>query len=140
MELMRSFHSFVSRRRIKNAKEWFATIGITTHERFLVWCKNENIEPPAKDIFTTIRPADQVQPPVTSALEPKANTAPKRISKTAVSKKASSRAKKKDTTWVPAAERSRVVKGKKPASTPPPSKATEEDDDEPAESTETPNS
>jgi hypothetical protein len=130
MELMRSFRSFTSRRRIKDAKSWFITIGINTQEQFLEWCKHENIEPPSEDIFVlTQKPA-----PATS---PVAKPAPKMPA----TKKSSARkkSKKKDTTWVPAAERSRIVKGKKPAALPSTDKVIEEEDEEHSEHTKTSN-
>ncbi len=128
---MRSFQSFIARRRIKDAKSWFMTIGIETQEQFLEWCQHESIEPPAEDIFTSIpKPVPAPKP------------APKTASSASVTKKSSARkkSKKKDTTWVPAAERSRVVKGKKPASAPVTDKTTEEEDEEHFEDTKTSNS
>jgi len=124
MELMRSFHSFMARRRIKNARTWLSTIDIKTQEQFLEWCERENIDPPVEDIFASI----SVQEPI-----PSAKPAAKPADKAAATKKkpaARKKSKKKDTAWVPAAERSRVVKGKKPASAPPKRKTIEEDDEE----------
>lgn len=100
---MRTFDQFVARRQIDNLESWVTAMGFTSDEQIAQWCLNEEIEPPKRKFFDT----EESQSEAIQEIETTKN-----VAKPTIKKKHPSA---KDPTWVPAAERSRKVRGKKPA-------------------------
>lgn len=100
---MRTFNQFITRRKIKNLKNWIEGMGFTSDDELATWCISQDIKPPDDGFFEV--PA----PPVLQ--EVKSEKPPQPVAKKPSQKKS---AKGKDPTWVPAAERSRKVRGRKP--------------------------
>lgn len=106
---MRTFKQFITRRKIKNLKGWVENMGFKSDEELAAWCVNQDIRPPDATFFAPILPEPN-EPVVEVQPEPAAKGI---ASKVQLAKKKQAK-KSKDPTWVPAAERSRKVKGRKP--------------------------
>ena len=82
-------------------------MGFSDDEQVASWCLGEDIRPPEESLFSS-------EPTVT---EPKEEAPPPKPKKKSTASKKPPRkqsSKLKDPTWVPAAERSRKVKGRLP--------------------------
>ena len=104
MELVRTFKQFMSRRKIRDLVAWAHSMGFTSDEELATWCTNQDIHPPDQGIFGKNEPTIALE----AEKEPVEQKSPPRKKKSAKTKKAN------DPTWVPAAERSRKVRGRKP--------------------------
>ena len=89
---MRSFEHFLRRRGVKDIQSWLAKMKIESDAQLSSWCKDEQIAPPEKKYF---KPA----PAATQQAAPAPTT---------------TTTDEQDQSWhIPAAERSRKVRGSK---------------------------
>ena len=98
---MRTFEQFIGRRKIQNVNNWLKGMNITTEEQLKAWCDAEEVYYPKQNYFGTTESAPAVASQVTPSVEPEQATT-------------KAQAPKADKEWVPAAERSRKTRGRKP--------------------------
>ena len=108
---MRTFEQFIGRRKIRNVSNWLAGMNITTEEQLRAWCDTEGVYYPKQSYFDVQLAEPQEASPVVAAPPPSPKVTPK-----------------VDKEWIPAAERSRKSRGRKPKVAKPVPKMEPEDE------------